>query len=118
MSDPLGNSDLQRNFFNVPLRRDDASSYPWGADHLQGHRVTFNFPDVAIDLVGGETYVLTLLLIRHIRQDQSLPRPAFQRHAAVREYLCPSAHAWSHIGNLQIKDFQMPQEKYTRSTER
>lgn len=67
------------------------SSYPRGADHLQGHGVALNFPDVAIDLVGGETYVLTLLLVRHVRQEQSLARPAFQRHAAVREYLRPSA---------------------------
>jgi len=91
------------------FRRDDASSYPWGADHLQGHRVAFNFPDVAIDLVGGKTYVLTLLLIRHVRQDQSLPRSAFQRHAAVREYLCPSAHAWPHIENANYRHFQLSQ---------
>lgn len=78
-------------FSNVS-RPGDASSYPWSADHLQGHRVAFNFPDVAIDLVGGKTYILTLLLVRHVRQDQSLPRSAFQRHAAVREYLRPSAH--------------------------
>lgn len=79
--------------FRRAATRCETLSYPWSADHLQGHRVAFNFPDVAIDLVGGETYVLTLLLVRHVRQDQSLPRPAFQRHAAVREYLCPSAHA-------------------------
>lgn len=69
------------------------SSYPWSADHLQGHRVAFNFPDFAIDLVGGETYILALLLVRHVRQDQSLPRPAFQRHPSVCEYLRPSARA-------------------------
>lgn len=64
-------------------------SYPRRADHLQRYRITFNFPDVPIDLVRGETYILTLLLVRHVRQDQSLPYTAFQWHPAVGEDLSP-----------------------------
>lgn len=64
-------------------------SYPRRADHLQRYRITFNFPDVPIDLVRGETYILTLLLVRHVRQDQSLPCTAFQWHPAVGEDLSP-----------------------------
>jgi len=74
-----------------PLRRSLRPAYPWSADHLQGHGVALDFSDVAVDLVGGEANVLTLLLVRHIRQDQPLPRAALQRLAAVREYLRPSA---------------------------
>lgn len=65
-------------------------SYPRRADHLQRYRITFNFPDVPIDLVRGQTYILTLLLVRHVRQDQSLPCTAFQWHPAVGEDLSPS----------------------------
>lgn len=64
-------------------------SYPGRADHLQRYRITFNFPDVPIDLVRGETYILTLLLVRHVRQDQSLPCTAFQWHPAIGEDLSP-----------------------------
>lgn len=64
-------------------------SYPRRADHLQRYRITFNFPDVPIDLVRGETYILTLLLVRHVRQDQSLPCTAFQWHPAIGEDLSP-----------------------------
>lgn len=82
--------------------------YPGRADHLQRHRVAFNFSDVAIDLVGGETYVLTLLLVRHVRQDQSLPVAAFQRHSAVGEDLGPSGsmtkrtHPPSHFNSTAL----------------
>lgn len=65
-------------------------SYPGRADHLQRYRIAFNFSDVAIDLVRGETYVLTLLLVRHVRQDQSLSGTAFQWHPAIGEDLGPS----------------------------
>lgn len=64
-------------------------SYPRRADHLQRYRITFNFPDVPIDLVRSETYILTLLLVRHVRQDQSLPCTAFQWHPAIGEDLSP-----------------------------
>lgn len=97
---PPGNSDLQQNFLK---KEHFASSYPWSANHLQGHRVAFNFPDVAIDLVGGETYILALLLVRHVRQDQSLTCSAFQWHSAVREYLRPSIHARPHREICRLK---------------
>lgn len=63
--------------------------YHGRTDHLQRHRVAFNLPGVSIDLVRGETYVLALLLVRHVRQDQSLPGTALQWHSTIGEDLGP-----------------------------